>query len=375
MTQLCRVGISGSYGGLNLGDEAILQVIVRELRRSLPVEITVFSRNPEDTLRRHDVERALPVRDLSRQEVAPEVKRLDLLILGGGGIIFDEEARIYLREVEIAHEAGVPVMVYAISAGPLKDPDVQKVVRHTLGRVAALTVRDREAQRVLEEAGVKREITVTADPALLLAPEELPEEALMTEGLDSSRRLVGMSVREPGVAAPNISEEHYHALLANAADYIIERVDADLVFVPMEPDVLDTQQSHAVIAQMANAPRARVLKGRYTSGQILALVKHFSFVVGMRLHLLIFSAIQRVPFVALPYAGKVSGFLETLEMKAGPMDEMSIGRLIAHVDRSWDLQEDLRARIDRNMPAVQERARENNRIAVDLLRSGAKGAS
>jgi polysaccharide pyruvyl transferase CsaB len=375
MTQPCRVGISGSYGGLNLGDEAILQVIVRELRRSLPVEITVFSRNPEDTLRRHDVERALPVRDLSRQEVLPEVKRLDLLILGGGGILFDEEARIYLREVEIAHEAGVPVMVYAVSAGPLKDPDAQKLVRQALGRVAALTVRDREAQRVLEEAGVQREITVTADPALLLEPEELPEEALKTEGLDPSRHLVGMSVREPGVAAPNISEEHYHALLANAADYIIERVDADLVFVPMEPDVLDTQQSHAVIAQMANAPRARVLKGRYTSGQILSLVKHFSFVVGMRLHLLIFAAIQRVPFVALPYAGKVSGFLETLEMKAGPMDEMSIGRLIAHIDRSWDLQEELRARIDRNMPAVQERARENNGIAVDLLRRGAKGAS
>jgi polysaccharide pyruvyl transferase WcaK-like protein len=53
-----RVGISGSYGGLNLGDEAILEGIVTGLRRALPVEITVFSRNPEDTLARHHVERA-----------------------------------------------------------------------------------------------------------------------------------------------------------------------------------------------------------------------------------------------------------------------------------------------------------------------------
>jgi polysaccharide pyruvyl transferase CsaB len=368
MTQTCRVGISGSYGGLNLGDEAILEVIVRELRRSLPVELTVFSRNPEDTLQRHEVEHAIPVRDLSRQEVLQEVKGLDLLILGGGGIIFDEEAQIYLREMEVANEVGVPAMVYAVSAGPLKDPAAQKLVRQTLGKAAAITVRDREAQKVLESAGVQREITVTADPAVLLEPEELPEEALKTEGLDPSRRLVGMSVRERGVAAPDISEQHYHALLANAADYIIERVDASLVFVPMEPAVLDTQQSHVVIGQMANATRATVLKGRYTSGQILSLVKHFSFVVGMRLHFLIFAAIQRVPLVALPYAGKISGFLELLEMKTGPMDEMSIGRLIAHIDRSWDLQEELRARIDRHMPAIQERARENNRIAVELLR-------
>ncbi|MEX0746075.1 MAG: hypothetical protein WD118_10785 [Phycisphaeraceae bacterium] len=48
---LFRVGISGSYGGLNLGDEAMLQCMVAEMRQSVPVEITVFSRNPQDTLR------------------------------------------------------------------------------------------------------------------------------------------------------------------------------------------------------------------------------------------------------------------------------------------------------------------------------------
>ena len=55
-----RVGISGSYGGLNLGDEAILKGIVKELRRALPVEITVFSRDAEDTRQRHEVERVVP---------------------------------------------------------------------------------------------------------------------------------------------------------------------------------------------------------------------------------------------------------------------------------------------------------------------------
>ena len=60
--------------------------------------------------------------------------------------------------------------------------------------------RERSAQRVLEEAGVHREITVTADPALLLKPEALPRGLLKREGL-RGRHLIGMSVREPGVAA------------------------------------------------------------------------------------------------------------------------------------------------------------------------------
>src|SRR5687768_617601 len=122
---LYRIGITGSYGGLNLGDEAILHSIIAQLRRDLPVEITVFSRDAEDTKRRHGVERAVPVRNLSRAEVVPEIERLDLLILGGGGILYDADARTYLREVALAKEKHVPVMVYAIGAGPLENVDVQ----------------------------------------------------------------------------------------------------------------------------------------------------------------------------------------------------------------------------------------------------------
>jgi polysaccharide pyruvyl transferase WcaK-like protein len=93
---------------------------------------------------------------------------------------------------------------------------------------------------------------------------------------------------------------------------MVDRFDADVVFVPMERSVLDTQHSHAVIAKMLRAQRGTVLKGEYTSGQMLSLMSRFSFAVGMRLHFLIFAALQGVPFVALPYAGKVSGLLEDL---------------------------------------------------------------
>src|SRR5947208_7182893 len=135
---LYRIGVTGSYGGLNLGDEAILQSIITQLRRDLHAEITVFSRDADDTKRRHGVERAVPVRNLSRAEVVPEIERLDLLIFGGGGILYDAEARVYLREVEIAREKGVPVMLYAVGAGPLTDPSVQAAVREALEHVEAI---------------------------------------------------------------------------------------------------------------------------------------------------------------------------------------------------------------------------------------------
>src|SRR5205085_1884913 len=131
-----KIGITGSYGGLNLGDEAILQSILEQLRREVPdAEITVFSRDAEDTKRRHQIERAVPVRKLSRAEVVPEVERLDLLLFGGGGILYDADARTYLREVLVAKEHGVPVMLFAVGAGPLTDANVQAAVRDALDGV------------------------------------------------------------------------------------------------------------------------------------------------------------------------------------------------------------------------------------------------
>jgi polysaccharide pyruvyl transferase CsaB len=363
-----RIGITGSYGGLNLGDEAILQSIIEQLRREVPgVEITVFSRDADDTKKRHEVERAVPVRKISRSEVAPEIERLDLLIFGGGGILYDAEARTYLREVLVAKELGIPVMTFAVGAGPLKDPAAQTAVREALEGAKAITVRERAAQQVLEEAGVHRDVVVTADPALLLKPEPLPRGYLKSEGLEGRRRLIGMSVREPGVAAPDLNEKVYHGLLANAADFMIDRWDADIVFVPMERSVLDTQHSHAVIAQMLRPQRATVLKGEYSSGQILALMGRFHFAVGMRLHFLVFAALRGTPFVALPYAGKVSGFLEDLKLPSPPLNLVNPGRLIAHLDESWDKRRSLKTQLAKSVPELQERSRQTIQIVKQIL--------
>lgn len=363
-----KIGITGSYGGLNLGDEAILKSIIEQLRREIAqVEISVFSRDAEDTRRRHKVERAIPVRKLSRAEIVPEVERLDLLVFGGGGILYDAEAKTYLREVQVAKELGVPVFVYAVGAGPLRDPTAQTAVREALDGVAGITVREKSARQVLEEAGVHRDVVVTADPALLLKPEPLPRNVLKHEGLEGKRRIIGMSVREPGVAAPDLDERLYHGLLANAADFMVDRFDAEIVFVPMERSVLDSQHSHAVIAQMLRATRARVLNGEYTSAQILSLMEHFDFAVGMRLHFLIFAALRGVPFVALPYAGKVGGFLEDLGLPAPPLQLVNPGRLIAHIDDSFDNRRAMRAALAKSVPPLQERARQTMKILLGVL--------
>jgi polysaccharide pyruvyl transferase CsaB len=364
-----RVAISGSYGGINLGDEAILESILRELQSSLDVDVVVFSRNSKDTEQRHNV-RAIPIRDIHKDELFNELEQLDLLIVGGGGIIFDGMAEDILRDVNWARELGIPVMIYAVGVGPLNSPETKQLVVQTLNEVDIITVREGEAKRILNDLGVKHEIEVTADPAFLLKPQTFTKEMLDKEGIDPDTRLVGFSVREPGPAAPDLNIDHYHAVLANAADFMVDRLDAQILFVPMEAGVnRDPQHSHAVISKMANAQRASVLKGEYGSTQIMGLVSHMEFVVAMRLHMLIFAAVQKVPFVALPYASKVSELIADLDLPLSPLAELNIGKLCAFLDRSWDNRKALAKKLEERIPALQERAKETNRVLCDFLAS------
>ena len=366
-----RIGISGSYGGMNLGDEAILDAMLTQLRATVPADITVFSRNSSDTLTRHDVEHAVPVRSLTRKEITPEVQKLDLLVLGGGGILYDGDAEIYLREVFLARELGIPVILYAISAGPLTRPASRRAVAEALNAPAppVITVRDRFGYRLLEDVGVTEPIHLTADSAFLLEPEEPPVDALVAEGVELGRHLVGFSVREPGPAAPDIDPEDYYALLANSADFMVDRYDADIVFVPMERT--DVQHSHGVVAHMQNAERAEILRRRYSPRQILDLLGRFDFAVGMRLHFLIFAALRGTPFAALPYATKVTGLLEDLQIETPPLGTIGTGQLIASIDHSWDTREQIRAKINERLPGLKRRAMQTNEFLVNLLRERA----
>ncbi|MFC8848119.1 polysaccharide pyruvyl transferase family protein [Micromonospora sp. NPDC057141] len=361
------IGVLGSYGGRNLGDEAILTGLLADLRSHEPnARIIVFSRNPPHTAQAHPDVEAVPWEGVSRVDSAEVLAELDLLILGGGGILYDREARRYLRVVRVAQERGLPLLTYAVGVGPLSDGVDTGMVRETLSCAAEVTVRDQESRMVLEEAGLLNPITVTADPAFLLEPEEFPERLLREEGVPAGRRLVGLSVREPGRAAERLDVDGYHRLIAQIADFLIHRIDAHVLFVPMERD--DIRHSHGVMSHMTAADRGRILHGDYSPRQVLGLMRHFDLAVGMRLHFLIFSAMVGTPFLPLPYAGKVFDLAQRLGVPALRGVEREVeGPLLAEVDRLWDERDARAAQTARRVAEVCEQARGTSQVTGEVL--------
>jgi polysaccharide pyruvyl transferase WcaK-like protein len=229
-----------------------------------------------------------------------------------------------------------------------------------------VTERDEESKRVLEEVGVERPIEVVADPALLLTPEPFPADALLRDGVDTSGRLIAMSVREPGRAAPDLAADAYHSTLAAVADFAVHRYDGQVVFVPMERG--DVRESHAVLARMVAPDQARVLHGTYGPRQMLDLMHHMDFAVGMRLHFLIFAALSEVPFLPLPYAGKVADFARTVGIPTpDSLDRNAVGPLLSSVDRLWDERRLNAGRAQTRVEKLRPRAAAALQHVLDLL--------
>ena len=370
------VGLVGSYGGLNAGDEAILTVAVAQLREAIAgVEIVVFSRDRQHTERHHDVDRVVAARECVREELEAEIKRMDLMLLGGGGILYDHEAESYLRLVRFAQDVGVATATYAVGAGPLERPADRESIASVLNKMQLVTVREKAAKRLLEESGVTQEITVTADPALLLEPEPFTQQMLEREGLSDGQRLIGMSVREAGDAMSEMQSGEYHALLANAADFMADRFEAQIVFVPLERK--DVREAHRVVGLMAWPEHAWVLKRSYGPRELRGLMEHLAMAVGMRLHFLLLAATASVPVAALPYASKVRDFLDSLEVPSSDAERAAhAGALLSHIDRLWDSRDEQVEHVRKRLPALQDAARESVRLIVELLdRDAPAGAS
>jgi polysaccharide pyruvyl transferase CsaB len=364
---MATIGVLGSYGGLNIGDEAILTSMLATLREAVPfAEVVVFSRDAAHTRDAHAVDRVLDARRGRCDAVNQEIAGLDLLVLGGGGLLYDGEATEYLRHVRTAHRNGVPTVAYAVGVGPLTTSQDRRAVREVVSAMTRVTVRDEESKRVLEEVGVERPIEVVADPALLLTPEPLSADALLSNGVDTSGRLIALSVREPGRAAPDLAVDAYHATLAAVADFAVHRYGGQVVFVPMERG--DVRESHAVLARMTAPDRARVLHGTYGPREVLGLMHHMDLAVGMRLHFLIFAALAEVPFLPLPYAGKVADFARTLGIPTpDSLDRAAVGPLLAAVDRLWDERLTDPGRTRSRVDKLRPRAAATLRHVLELL--------
>ncbi len=304
-----RVLLVGYYGMDNLGDEAI-RAAIESAAPSFGVVIDrVAVRGP---VRYPDHEVRLSLTGWPRYFEA--IRRADVVVLGGGGILKDEGLRLPVDLVVttiVALLLRTPTRLLAVGVGPFYSGFGRRMIGFVARRASVRTVRDTESAEALAALGVDS-VVVGADPVFSQGDDATPEPA------DAS---ASISRESPGSPPPAV------ALVSIRPWFIKDRDGADaraafrgVVSAGLEPLIAagwtlrlsalywprDAEEAGALAAAIGPTAPVTLLERPVQWKDLLADVAASGLVVAMRYHALAAAIVAGRPCIALVYEPKVA---------------------------------------------------------------------
>jgi len=323
--------IHGYFGFGNVGDEAILATVIKELKDKHVVPV-VLSLNPERTAQLHNV-------DSCREKMLSlrfwrNFLESRMLIFAGGGrygkatirrmCMLALLAKALVKRVEFRAIGVYPyewngLPLIANSPKPFNDPLTRALVRVAFGLADKASVRDDFSRRVLSLSGVIREIDLEEDLAFKLGPSDLETSLsiLAKHNVNIQHKpIVGINLR---TLHPSV-RDNIVKVMASFLDWLIESHNAEVLFVPFGYGSIRGRffDDDLIIAEelersMKQSSKLKVLKEERKPQDILSIFRFFNLFIGMRFHSIIFSTMMKVPTIAIIYDTKTVEHLKDKE--------------------------------------------------------------
>jgi polysaccharide pyruvyl transferase WcaK-like protein len=369
---MTRIAIWGHYHGGNLGDELVVSTMIDAARRRVPgAEIIGVSLYPADTTTRHGIpaypinprwslfdplepvparpagrlrnalRRVPPIRRLAafrwslRQAIvsitleAPFLwhsyrllRRIDAVFVAGSGALEDpagcwRHPYTAFRWSLLARLARVPMVFPSIGAGPIDSRLSGFFIRHTVARAALLTVRDRDAARVLVSNGAPGPLAVVPDMAFAL-PESLRNVASRPRPLDPEQLVVGVNVmayRDPRYT-PKGDEgdyEEYIDKMATFTKWLLDEGHRVILFSSQtRADNLTANDVGRLLKERTRyeAPQvASVIDQIHDVPDLIEVITSCDAIVAARFHSILLALLFGIPVLGLAYHAKTTELL------------------------------------------------------------------
>jgi polysaccharide pyruvyl transferase CsaB len=277
----------------------------------------------------------------------------------------DKSLAYYLGIIQLAKNLGAKVMLYANGIGPILHESNHKKIRKVLNQVDLITLRDPSSLEELHRFGVDEpQMLVTADPAFHLVAANPEESAVLVSrtGLPAGRKYCGIALR-PWKKADKDMEKN----IAMVADYIKKTYDMEVLLIPMQHS-----KDMATMQETLNAMETEgyLLQDPTTPSQLMGIVGGAEFILGMRLHILIYAAKMGTPVIGLTYDPKVEATMQYIGQEfITPAERINPITLCRYVDTMMDTREALTENLTEISKTAKEKALTNTAMALELLDS------
>lgn len=358
--------ISGYYGVDNVGDDSLLTSMIQGIRAIAPdTRITVLSNNPAHTAR---VQGVRAINRFYLPAVDAEMKHAKLLISGGGSLLQDGTSKkslyYYITIMRMAKKHGMKLMLYANGLGPLNGKSSRRMAAEIIEAADYVSLREKASLKLARELGVKRELKVSADPAFLLEPAEAPWVKYIAAREKLGKKCFLVSVRSGNNFGGRDNSSDLPLRIAGDIRAIAEKYGLEPLFVPMHPI-----RDMAITQSLASSVGCGRLLCDLTAAELCGLMGRCAFVIGTRLHTLIFAASMGVPMIGISYDPKIDAFLDYIGQSRFACDTRTLmpGQLESLADSLLAESDVIRAALPGRADALRALAREDCAKAVELL--------
>lgn len=324
-----RVAIHGGYGKNNLGDDAILEVLLNRTLGHFPeADITVVCHGPASVKARYRELAGLSTCHFKSLNALRAVIRSHLYFIGGGGIVdrinvYSGRQRLRLLDMKgkylflaalAAKLCGARTHFYAIGATSFPDVGVKLLARWGFQHADAVSVRDRRSLANLRALGLDREIVLVRDPAVSLTPMSAEEAERMLSRWNAAR---GSSPRVcigfRYVREPSISNEAKVEKVAALARHLVGS-GLQVVFLaasqhPSEHYEDDLHFGRAVRDRLGSGERFALVEEYCHPRLTMAILGCMDLCILERLHAVILASLAGTPVYAISYDDKVTEFV------------------------------------------------------------------
>lgn len=302
MSKAVKVIISGYIGFDNFGDEAILSVLLEDLKAQ-STDITVISSNPDKTKLIHGVK---TVKTFDILSILFNLAKTDVFISGGGSLLQDKTSikslMYYLFLIFAAKIFGKKIIIFAQGIGPINNPLARILTKIAIKSAALVSVRDEKSLFLMRGWGIDTDLQ--PDPVFNL---ELPDYSPMGH--------VGIQLRSWKYLSENFLSQLSKAILDNFSD-------REILLFSLQ-DSLDYEVCKAFQTRLiVKNPKikTRIVLNNYPNS-IPENLKTLEYLIAMRFHACLAALKMGVKTLALNYDEKVEKLAKEAEIPFVNLDE------------------------------------------------------
>ena len=316
------------------------------------------------------------------EKILAEYIRSDLILDLSGDTLSDKN--IYsifsISSILIGFLLKKKVAVYSQSIGPFKKITMP-LARLCLNRADLIVVRESVTKNYLRDMGVTNpSMYLAAEIAFLLepAPPKKVQEIFLKEGVNANKKnrpLIGIGPSELIYKAFKSKKYVYVTLMARIADYLVEELDAQVIFIPHViiapkygyPD--DRFVAKEIYQLTRNKSRIKLIKGDYSPEELKGIIGKCDLFLGTRMHSNIASTSMHVPTIALAWSHKYYGIMKTLgqEKYVCDIERATYSKLVSKINDAWYNRDEIRKNLASKNTEMEESALNSSRLIKKLI--------